>query len=85
MAQEVQVGLCSLVGLILQVLASLITIQSADALVIFVGNHLRLIVRLPIDFLASDVARLLLQNAGGSYHICNGPMKITKKTKTELL
>lgn len=69
MAQKVQESLRGLERLILQVLSLLLAVQSADALIILVGNHLRLIVRLPVDFLHADVTSLLLENASGCNHV----------------
>lgn len=71
MAQQVEECLGRLVGVVFHVLTPLFAIECADALIVLVGNHLRLIVRLPVDLVGSDVAGLLLKDAGGSNHICN--------------
>lgn len=67
--QKIQERLGWLISLILQVLCFLVAVECADALIVLVGDHLRLVVGLPVDFLHSDVASLLLEDASGRNHI----------------
>lgn len=70
--QQIEERLGALPGARLQVLDAVVAVQRAHALVVLVGDHLRLHVRLPVDLVLADVTCLLLQHARRSNHVCIG-------------